>query len=267
MRRVKEKKVKEKKVGIKSKKKFSKKVYKRSKCINKKKPIKVIKAKNIGRVNKIKTKVKSKVIESKTANMGFDRRRVALALLALAAVSALSITIAGVLTYYPVTAQLAPVSPPVTFKLGSNANQPDLQSNTIDVSIGANKTSLSLTVHPTYQTVYYKNISLIANNDTKAYNMAIKVDTPISGLPPSSVARAYIYARGATRTLSGSPPAPSGYIAVVDLTTSGLTTINTLSSGSDYEIDIYTYIPEGTTLPSSPTPAKLYLIYSPETIS
>jgi len=157
----------------------------------------------------------------------------------------------------------------VTFKLGSNANQPDLQSpNTIDVSIGANKTSVSLTVHPTYQTVYYKNISLIANNDAKAYNMAIKVDTPISGLPSGSVAKAYIYAAGATRTLSGSPPAPrSGYIAVVDLTTSGLTTIGSLSSGSDYEIDIYTYIPEGTTLPSSPTTAQLYLVYSPETIS
>ena len=262
--------IKEKKVGRKSKK-FSKKVYKRNNSINKKRSIKVRKAKIIKRVNKIKAKVKSKVIESKTANMGFDRRRLVLALLALAAVSALSITIAGVLTYYPVTAQLAPVSPPVTFKLGSNANQPDLQSpNTIGVSIGANKTSLSLTVHPTYQTVYYKNISLIANNDAKAYNMAIKVETPLSGLPSGSVAKAYIYAAGATRTLSGFPtptPTPGGYAAVVDLTTSGLITIGSLSSGSHYEIDIYTYIPESTVLPSSPTTAQLYLVYSPETIS
>jgi hypothetical protein len=260
--------VKEKKVG-KNSKKFSKKVYKRNNSINKKRPIKVRKAKIIKRVNKIKAKVKSKVIESKTANIGFDRRRVVLALLALAVVSALSITIAGVLTYYPVTAQLAPVSPPVTFKPGSNANQPDLQSpNTIGVSIGANKTSLSLTVHPTYQTVYYKNISLIANNDAKAYNMAIKVETPLSGLPSGSVAKVYIYAEGATRTLSGFPtPTPGGYTATVDLTTSGLTTIGSLSSGSHYEMDIYTYIPENTALPSSTTTAQLHLVYSPETIS
>jgi hypothetical protein len=261
---------KRKKVKSKSKT-LVKKVYKRKSSASKKRSIKVSKAKNVyrGRVNKVRTKVKSKVIESKTANMGFDRRRVLLALLALAAVSALSITIAGVLTYYPVTAQFAPVSPPVIFKLGSNANQPDLQSpNTIGVSIGANKTSLSLTVHPTYQTVYYKNISVIYNNDAKAYNMAIKVDTPISGLPSGSAAKAYIYAGGATRTLSGFPtPTPSGYVAVVDLTTSGITSIGSLGSASRYEIDIYTYIPENTALPSSPTTANLYLVYSPETIT
>jgi len=97
--------------------------------------------------------------------------------------------------------------------------------------------------------------------------MAIKVATPISGLPAGSVAKAYIYAGGATRSLSGFPtPTPSGYIAAVDLTTSGMTTVGSLSSGSNYEIDIYTYIPENTALPS-PTTAQLHLIYSPETIS
>jgi len=54
-------------------------------------------------------------------------------------------------------------------------------------------------------------------------------------------------------------------VASLDLTTSGSTSQITLSSGSWLELDVYVYIPEGTTLPSSPVTAQLLLVYTPST--
>jgi len=59
---------------------------------------------------------------------------------------------------------------------------------------------------------------------------------------------------------------PSGYVKSVNLTSTGTTWIGYLSGGSAYEIDIYVYIPEGTSLPSSTT-AELLLIASPSSES
>jgi hypothetical protein len=193
-----------------------------------------------------------------------DRKQKSVGL--LIALAALTATLASVFAYYPVTATLSPTSPPVYFAEGTNANKNDIgSSNTITVTIGSNGASLSFTVHPTYQTCYWKNITIIKNDDSKGYNIYLRVVTPVSGISDATV-RIYVYNKGATRSLSSSPPAPpepqSGYVGYVDLTTTGTTSIGLLSGNSVYEIDVYTYIPEGSTLPSSAS-ASLLLIYTP----
>ncbi len=201
--------------------------------------------------------------------MRFDRR--VLALVAVAVFT--SIVFASVFVYYPVSVTVSPVSPPVYFEPGTNANQPDLgQGNTISVAIGPNSASLAITIHPTYQVSYYKNISLIVNNDTKTYYAYLRVVkpadvTPGTGLPSGSKLVLYVYSKGPTgsRSLSGYPPTPvSGtYLASLDLITA--TSQNfpiTISAGSAVELDLYVYIPEGYQLPASVT-AQLLLVYSP----
>jgi hypothetical protein len=187
--------------------------------------------------------------------------------LALLTAIALSIAFAAVFSYYPVSITISPVSPPVYFEEGENANQDDLGAgNTIAVTVGSSSTSVSITIHPTYQVTYYKNVTLIVNSDTsKAYNISLRVATAAS-LPSGASAVVYVYSKGASRSLSGYPkPTPSGYVKSVDLTSTGTTWIGYLSGGSAYEIDIYVYIPEGTS-PSSTT-AELLLIASPSSES
>jgi hypothetical protein len=134
------------------------------------------------------------------------------------------------------------------------------------VNVGSNSTSVSITIHPTYQVTHYKNVTLIVNSDTKAYNIYLRVASAAS-LPSEASAVVYVYSKGASRSLSGYPkPTPSGYVNSVDLTSTDTTYIGSLSGGSAYEIDIYVYIPEGTRLPSSTT-ARLLLIASPSSES
>jgi hypothetical protein len=190
--------------------------------------------------------------------------------LALLTAIALSIAFAAVFSYYPVSITISPVSPPVYFEPGSNANTSDLGAdNTITVSVGSSGTSVSITIHPTYQVTYYKNVTLIVNNDSKAYNISLRVATPATGLPSGASAVVYVYSKNATRSLSEypTPEPPSGqYVKNVSLTSTGTTYIGYLSGNSTYEIDIYVYIPEGTSLPSSIS-AGLLLIASPSSES
>jgi hypothetical protein len=97
-------------------------------------------------------------------------------LIALLAVAALvSIVNASVFVYYPITVNLQPTQPPIIFSEGKNAGGQDLYGNNIEVSIGNANTSLTITVHPTYQTNYYRNITVIKNQDSKAYYFKIRV--------------------------------------------------------------------------------------------
>jgi len=195
-----------------------------------------------------------------------DTRRAVV--LALAATIILSIAFSSVFVYYPITAQISPVSPPVILDSGSNAGRSDLSgSNTIGVSIGANKTSATITIHPTYQASYYENVTIIRNKDSKSYNVTLKVYTAVSGLPSGSKVLLYLFSRGATRSLSGwstdsLEPASGSYIKSLNLTTTSTTSEFTLNNNDVVEIDILIYIPEGTSLPSSTT-AKIYLRYTP----
>ncbi|NAZ14162.1 MAG: hypothetical protein GU359_08500 [Desulfurococcales archaeon] len=195
------------------------------------------------------------------------KRRITTPLIALLIAVVISIAFASVV-YYPMTVTVSAVNPPIMIGYGSNSNQSDLgYSNTIQVSVGSNNASLSITIHPTYGVSYYKNISIITNTEPdggKAYNIYIRVVTPIT-LPTGSIAKLYIYSKGASRSLSRFPtpsPASGSYVKVVDLTTSGTTEIGSLDAGQGYEIDLYIYIPEGASLPSTQT-VQLYLIYTP----
>ena len=194
--------------------------------------------------------------------MRFERRLLALVSLAVFA----SIVFASVFVYYPASITVSPVSPPVQFAPGSNANQDDLgYGNKIAVSIGPNAASLAVTIHPTCQVTYYKNITVINNIGSKTYYVYLRVQRPATGLPSGSQLILYIYNANASRNLSGYPqptPTNGSYVASLNLTTSNSTSQITLSSGSWLELDVYVYIPEGTTLPSS-VEADLLPVYSP----
>jgi hypothetical protein len=195
-----------------------------------------------------------------------DTRRAVV--LALAATIILSIAFSSVFVYYPITAQISPVSPPVILDSGSNAGKSDL-SGSIGVSIGDNKTSATITIHPTYQASYSENVTIIRNTDnSKSYNVTLKVYTAVSGLPSGSKVLLYLFSKGATRSLSGWPssnlaPASGSYRAVLDLTQTTTPATVTLSGGSIVEADILVYIPEGSTMPTSTVTANIYLVYTP----
>ncbi|MEM4615261.1 MAG: hypothetical protein QXN25_06685, partial [Desulfurococcaceae archaeon] len=117
----------------------------------------------------------------------------ALALLAMTA------TLASVFAYYPLTITVSPTEPGVVFERGSNAGQPDIgEGNTITVSVGANKTSASVTIHPTYRENYYKDVLQIVNNDDNAMNVYIVFTFVSNTLPAGSTVKLFVY-EGATR--------------------------------------------------------------------
>jgi len=203
------------------------------------------------------------------------KRRITTPLIALLIAVVISIAFAGVFVYYPMTVTLQPVQPPVYFAVGTNSNKDDLgnsvsdttyTSNTIYVSIISSGTSLDITVHPTYQVTYYKNVAIVYNNDpTKAYKVCFRVETSLN-LPAGSEAYLYIYSQGDTRSLSGYPkPAPSGFLAQIYLTSTDKKCVpTTLGSKQSYEMDLYIYIPGGGNLETTYT-ANLLLIYTPQT--
>jgi len=169
---------------------------------------------------------------------------------------ALAVVNASVFTYYPVSITLAPQQPPLIFKYGSNTKKPDLWGTTITANIGAANTSLALTVHPTYQTTYYKDIARIKNQDSSnSYYVAIKVNTPFTG--PSG-AKLLIYDSSGNK------------IKEVDLLTTGTTTwfAQQISAGSEWRMDLNITIPETGSSSSAPSisqpTASVQLIYSPQ---
>ena len=164
----------------------------------------------------------------------------AISLLAIAAVS--SMAFAAAFVYYPLNVALEGQSPPIVFAAGGNAGGGDLWGNTITVSIGANGTSLGLTLHPTYQKTYYKDVALIVNNDnSNSYYVMLRVTTPLSGIQAKLI-------------LSDGTE--------IDLTTTGDYGWITLGAGSSLTVDVEVNIPEGVTLDTYT--ASLELIYSPQ---
>jgi hypothetical protein len=179
------------------------------------------------------------------------RRVIAAAMLPLLL---LTIAYASVFVYYPMTITTTAVEPPVVFDEGSNAGGEDLGGNTIDVSISPQNTSITITLHPTYQETLYKNVSLIKNLDTRAYNVYIRVLTPLS-LPSSSSAVLQI------RSLDGAT-----VIATVDLLSTGTTPIGSLAAGDTWSMWVHYTIPEQSSPPPT-TSATLQLIYTPSSES
>lgn len=176
----------------------------------------------------------------------WNRRK--LLLLALLIALPISVAVAAVFIYYPMHVNVQQLAPPVQFATGTNSGQSDLEGQTIGVSIGENKTSVTLSLHPTYQRAYYKDILHIKNTGTSTYQVYVRVDTPIS-LPTGGYAKMYIITPSNTYT--------------VDLTTTGTTTIGSMASGADWQVDVEIYIPEGN--PTITGSASVSLIYTPET--
>ena len=182
----------------------------------------------------------------------------------------LALVAASIFAYYPLQLQIQPVAPPIVFALGSNAGQPDLgSSNTITVTLGTNNTSVNITIHPTYHTTYYKNVTLIKNTDSRAYNVFLVLDDVTNDLPANSTVYLIVYSSGATRSLGTGypePQVPSGYVAFVNLTaisTGSRVSIGSLSSGSTWEIDFMVFIPEGTRLTGASATFKMHIAYTP----
>ncbi|MEM4671891.1 MAG: hypothetical protein QXJ84_05955, partial [Desulfurococcaceae archaeon] len=172
----------------------------------------------------------------------------ALALLAMTA------TLASVFAYYPLTLQAVPTAPGVVFEPGSNAGQPDIgEGNTITVTIGANKTSASITIHPTYQENYYKDVLRINNTDDNAMNVYIVFTSVVNNLPTGSIVKLFVY-EGATR------------VRELDITNPTLNqpiSIGLLGVGRVWQLDVYVYIPEGTVIAGASYMASAKLVYTP----
>ena len=175
----------------------------------------------------------------------FKKKGLLLALLLLIPAVA---TLAAVFIYYPMNVSIQQQAPPVQFSPGTNANQPDLEGQTIGVSIGTNKTSVTLSLHPTYQRAYYKDILAIQDSGSQSYQVYIKVDTPVS-LPSGGYAKLYVI-NGTTAEYT------------VDLTSTGTVTIGQINPGDSWSVDVEIYIPEGNSLIS--TTSSVSLIYTPE---
>lgn len=182
-------------------------------------------------------------------------------LIALLAVAALvSIVNASVFVYYPITVSLQPTQPPIIFSKGKNAGGQDLYGNTIGVLIGDANTSLTITVHPTYQTNYYKNLTVINNTDSSnSYYVAIRVNTAFSNSKITYAGLRIYYLSGTTEI----------EITEVNLRTTGTTSwLGPLSAGGKWFVDVILTIDEtGGTYNSPPftsDSASLQLIYSPQ---
>ncbi|MEM0021653.1 MAG: hypothetical protein QW039_03315 [Fervidicoccaceae archaeon] len=163
---------------------------------------------------------------------------------------------ASVFVYYPVTAAATPTKPPIYFSLGSNANQNDLfygSGNKIAVTISDANTSLSINVHPTYQTNYYKNIANINNQDTQAYYFAVRVN---SAATDTNLQSASLIIRSGSTT-----------VATINLMQTGTSSWYSISGSSSLSLDLQVTYSAGTgssysTSPGSGFTASLQLIYS-----
>ncbi|MEM4487995.1 MAG: hypothetical protein QXK88_04235 [Desulfurococcaceae archaeon] len=193
-------------------------------------------------------------------------KRIPMFLLALLATSFIA---GSVFAYYPFQLVVQPVEPPIKFLLGSNAGQKDLGNKEIQVNIGSDSTSAGITVHPTYQTTYYKNLTLISNTDSKAYNVYLILDQMSGSIPAGSKVWLIVYDYNATRDLPASypqPGEPSGAVRVIELTSTNTNNpqqIGALSGNSMWEVDLMVYIPEGTSISGQQATFNMHLVYTP----
>ncbi|MEM1668262.1 MAG: hypothetical protein QXM53_06350 [Thermofilaceae archaeon] len=167
-----------------------------------------------------------------------------------------AVAVASVFAYYPLTLQVVPVAPGVVFELGSNAGQPDIGTgNTITVTLGANKTSASIRVHPTYQDNYYKDVLRINNTDDNTMNVYIVFTSVSNTLPTGSIVKLFVY-DGATK------------VNEIDITNPALNqpiSIGQLGASKVWQLDIYVRIPEGTVIAGRTYTASANLVYTPST--
>jgi len=163
---------------------------------------------------------------------------------------AVSVVNAAVFVYYPISITAEWKKPPVRFDTGSNAGKADL-SDTITVTPGDDGASVAIIVHPSRrQTTYYKNITLIINDDNKNYYYGFNVTQAFN--PSGPIEEAVLI----VRQLTGGDP-----IVTVDLKSTGPQGWGqTLSAGGAVRIDLRFKINTDT---ESAQTALVQLVYSP----
>ncbi|MEM1668610.1 MAG: hypothetical protein QXM53_08140 [Thermofilaceae archaeon] len=184
------------------------------------------------------------------------REMVKHALLPIVTLAITAIVLASVFAYYPLTITARPTAPGVVFEAGSNAGKPDIGTgNTIMVTIGDNKTSASITIHPTYQENYYKDVLRITNGDDNAMNVYIIFTSVSNNLPASSIVKLFVY-EGTTEVKE---------LDITNPATNQPISIGSIAAGGTWQIDFYVYIPEGTKITGTSYSASARLVYSPST--
>jgi len=184
---------------------------------------------------------------------------------------------ASVFVYYPLTVNVQGTTAEVRFAPGSNANKPDLAGKTINVTLeGDYNTKATVTVHPTNERTYYRNVLVIENYGVgRTYYGWINVEQAISS---SAIITAKLY----IKTSPTDPPIAA--IAVIDLKQTGIQpthlaspnyiTIpaatqttdesgNTVTIPGRLYIDIEIQIDRGVDAGSVSDSATLELVYSP----
>ncbi|HEU97257.1 MAG TPA: hypothetical protein ENO36_00170 [Fervidicoccus fontis] len=164
---------------------------------------------------------------------------------------------ASVFVYYPVSVAATPTAPPVIFAEGSNAGGKDLYgTNTIGVTVSQANTSLSITVHPTYQITYYKNITLIKNLDSNAYYIAFRVNTAATD---TNLQSAQLIIKDSSDNI----------VTTINLMTTSTSSWIQIPANSQYTVDLNITYTAGASSTYSSAPgngftASLQLIYSPQ---
>jgi len=122
------------------------------------------------------------------------------------------------------------------------------------VNIGANKTSASITIHPTYQENYYRDVLRITNGDDNAMNVYIVFTSLSNTLPAGSVVKLFVY-EGTNKV-----------IKELDITNPAINqpiSIGSMAAGKTWQIDFYVYIPEDKSIREASYKAEAKLVYTP----
>jgi len=187
-------------------------------------------------------------------------------LIALAAIVAA--VNAAVFVYYPLTVNVRGTTAEVRFAPGSNADQPDLAGRTIAVTLeGSYNTKVTVTVNPTNERTYYRDVLWIENYGVNRYYYAwINVTQAISS---SAIISAKLYVKDGSGNVvatidlkqTGIQPASPNYITIPPATQSG-TPPNVVTTPGRLYIDIEIQIDRNVNAGTVSDTAVLELIYS-----
>ncbi|MCX8196070.1 MAG: hypothetical protein N3F67_03210 [Acidilobaceae archaeon] len=131
---------------------------------------------------------------------------------------------------------------PMRFEPGSNAGRPDVGGYPIGVTINAEGDRATVTIRPTYQTNWYRDVLRISNFDSAARQTCIYVQSP-AALRPGDRAELFVFPSGAARAVRGypSPTFTSGFLARLNLLAPDSACLN-LASGAVVELDFIVYM-------------------------
>jgi len=188
----------------------------------------------------------------------------------LAIAMLIAVANAAVFVYYPMTVNVSGTTAEVRFAPGSNAGGADLAGQTIAVALeGSYNTKATITIHPTNERTYYKNVLVIENYGVgRTYYGWINVKTAITN---QYITAAYLHVKDADGNVVASidlkwqevqptrlpitiPPATQ----ITDESGNTVTIPGTLYI--DIDIEIARNVDAGTVS----TTAQLELIYSPQ---